>query len=827
MKTKHISILVSAICLMALYVSCSESEPFSEKAYKNSWINVSLPIVIGDGDDSGQFNVSCSGTWNVVDCPSWIHLMQTSGNGQSNVSFTVDENDTGSPRSGNITVNTSNYYTKEATIGITQQPTHDFKITTDELPFTASADSKTLSVSASESWSWTVTKNDSWIHFDKLDETSNSRTGKGSSRITLYADENPDTLAREAVINISTGKKSATLTIKQNAQVSNFEVKMAETHFDTNGELHYLDIKAWKTRSWSVNCNESWVHLDTKTGANTYSGRGDKLLNIYVEENPTYKKREAVLVITSGSVTKNITITQGEFVPTMELSDPPKTISADGGSCKVDVTTNRSTVEWKVSKADSWIHLDSSSSTSSELTKTGSKSVTIYVDINNTNENRKAILTFTSAAGTKTITISQDAFKPTMKISGAPTSYVNADGSNFKIDVTTNRSTVEWKVSKTDSWIHLDSSSSSSSQITKTGSKSITIYVDKNTTYETRKTILTFSSAAGTQKVEISQNGQESTMTVKPTDDKTFDAKGGNFSVSVTTAPSSLSWKVNKYVSWIHLDSKSYSSDERSYTGSKSVTIYVDENPYESSREATLYFKSEVGTETIKISQTGKQNFSVSMTSKNYNNKAGSLPLTITASSSVNWTVKRSSSDTWVHLSSSTNTSNEVKGSGNKTLNIYVDKNQQTKTRYSTITISAPGFSSQYITIFQDAGVPFEITSVDTRCIYFDGDKSSFSGSGSYIGTITSKIEARLKYTAYTAGSYKIDEKVYYGSTLLKFSGAPVGYSSTYTYYLSGSGEVYWSFWNCWADGDFKAGGYTIEFYYKDTKIGSIYCSVR
>ena len=74
MKAKNIIRLL--VCsLSSIFISCSESWPYSEDAYNNTWIEVYPSYISLDEDEfSGEFTVSSSESWYVYDSPSWINI---------------------------------------------------------------------------------------------------------------------------------------------------------------------------------------------------------------------------------------------------------------------------------------------------------------------------------------------------------------------------------------------------------------------------------------------------------------------------------------------------------------------------------------------------------------------------------------------------------------------------------------------------------------------------------------------------------------------------------------------------------------------------------
>lgn len=218
MKAKNIIHLL-VCCLTSILVACSDSWPYSEDAYNNTWIKVYPSYITLDEDEfSGEFTVNSSESWYVYDSPSWINLSSSYGYGYDNVSFSVYENNGSSNRYGYIRIRTDEGFTKEAEVEVSQPPTIQFKASMSTTNYSVYGDWWYLTINAASSRSWTISKSDSWVHLGSSYSSSYSYSGKGNEYVKIYVDENPYSYSRRSTLTIKCGTKTKSITITQDGK---------------------------------------------------------------------------------------------------------------------------------------------------------------------------------------------------------------------------------------------------------------------------------------------------------------------------------------------------------------------------------------------------------------------------------------------------------------------------------------------------------------------------------------------------------------------------------------------------------------------------------
>ena len=347
------------------------------------------------------------------------------------------------------------------------------------------------------------------------------------------------------------------------------------------------------------------------------------------------------------------------------------TIDKDELAGSFSVSSNR---KWTVYSEPYWLYL-------STYSGNGNKSIDFTVSENTGYSNRSGnilIRTEDGAIKEQSIYITQAPTTP-FSVTMNTTSY--GSSSDWQTMSITAASSKSWTISKTHSWVHLGSSSSTLSSYSGTGSGNVKIYVDENTSSYSRNSTLTVKCGTDSKVITITQEAPTPfEVTMNTTN---YKADGDWWTMSISAA-SSKSWTISKSHSWVHFGSSSNSSYTYYGTGSENVRIYVDANTSSYSRSSTLTVKCGTNTKEITITQeasntTSSLEISISNTYF-YGNKNDSETLTITTSSSQYWTV--SADAYWVSFS-------KTSGYGSSTVTVYTTANPYSYERYATITVKA------------------------------------------------------------------------------------------------------------------------------------------
>jgi Viral BACON domain/Kelch motif len=161
------------------------SQAVSQCTYSVSPTSVAYPSSGGSGSVTVTTSNRCS--WSAASNAGWITISSGGvGNGNGSVIYSVSANDTGSSRSGSLTV-------AGQTVSITQDASSPaqctYSISPESKVFRSSGGSSTISVVASSGCGWTASANASWIIID-------SGSGSGNGTVSYSISPNPTSRKR-------------------------------------------------------------------------------------------------------------------------------------------------------------------------------------------------------------------------------------------------------------------------------------------------------------------------------------------------------------------------------------------------------------------------------------------------------------------------------------------------------------------------------------------------------------------------------------------------------------------------------------------------------
>ena len=384
--------------------TCLNSDGKCTQCHGDGYVLVDLilnPTALEFTNYGGEKDVSITinGAWKATCNESWIKLTKAEGNGKGSFHVEAEVNSSGTSRTAIVTISFG--IGKTASYHVTQAATI-FSQSIASSKFTYEGGKTTLSVKASETISWTLTRSESWVHLGKSSNYQESYSGKGNADVEIYVDINTITEARSAVLTLKSDFGTKEISITQNAMEDKVEAKMTTTTIKADGESKLLSIVSPTNREWKVSCKEKWVHFDVE------SGSGMKNVNVTIDKNEDYYPRTCDITVTSTGVpAQTIKITQEGQKMYMTLKQSLQSFTYSASTFTVSVTTIPANLKWTATRSDSWIHLDTKSNYLSQYKHDGTYTLYVYVDENTTLSSRSGSITFTSEAGTETINFTQ------------------------------------------------------------------------------------------------------------------------------------------------------------------------------------------------------------------------------------------------------------------------------------------------------------------------------------------------------------------------------------------------------------------------------------
>ena len=303
--------LVSFLSLIVLMTSCTKDENTSETptlglADTEGYLITNGKLSLQGAATSTIMNVISNVDWNITDDADWLDFTPTEGNGNAEVTMTVDENTTPDARTATLTLNNSSGRIAEpVTITVTQisNVTPTLMLDSDKLPINSTAGEHEVKVIANVAWDCEVAGDnisggdDDWL---KVKE-------KGADKLIFSVTENTADDTRNAYIKFFNEEYQLlyTLTVSQLP-----ELEVTTDDGNIGFESQDITINVVSSSTWSYNItgdNTEWL---------TEKSKSDNQLILTATKFSSYStpSRTATVTISDGSDSKSVTIMQSSIV---------------------------------------------------------------------------------------------------------------------------------------------------------------------------------------------------------------------------------------------------------------------------------------------------------------------------------------------------------------------------------------------------------------------------------------------------------------------------------------------------------------------------------
>lgn len=458
----------------------------------------------------------------------------------------------------------------------------------------------------------------------------------------------------------------------------NFSVSPASINVDAQGGKQSISVSA--TSEWDVNCDASWVHLDS------HAGSKNKTVSIDIEPNKSTEKRNTTLVVKEykNGGTQTVSISQDGMA--YSLSVDPESLLFANTETKGKTITVKSNDDWTVECSDSWIKTDKK-----EGSGNGSFGVSITGENNDTSVRQGSItVKGKNSKNSATIKVEQSAAGFEIKVDPKKWNLSSSDADSKVFKVSTNDS---WTVESNNTWISIKKGSESG-----TGDGNFTVEVKENNDTNSRSGSITLEGKnSGKINISVEQPAKGYNLKVNR-NSFSVDANGGEKAVDVT---SNDDWTVTVKVG--NSDELWLSTSKSSGSKNGSFTITIKANDSSDSREGTITVKGTKSgiTETITISQDGKTDYKLEVSPSIISTDYKRTEERIKVESNDDWTV--SCKETWVKLDE-----NEKRGSGNGSFIVTISERTKETEHQATIYVTGTQSGIERTISVTQSGKPSE-----------------------------------------------------------------------------------------------------------------------
>lgn len=244
-----------------------------------------------------------------------------------------------------------------------------------------------------------------------------------------------------------------------------------------------------------------------------------------------------------------------------------------------------------------------------------------------------------------------------------------------------------WNIVSNQKWLSVDKRSGDGSNVT------IQVSATENTTDYIRRAKLLITVGDSIFSIPVTQS--TATAATLAVSSATVKAKGTPDIVNIDVL-SNVNWTVSKSDSWISID-------KTSGWNNGTIPVLVTENPWGTSRTATVTLHSNLITKTVSIVQAKNPYFRLDKSILYLSGEDGSFE-NISVTSNTDWTAVSDSA--WLTASPST-------GNGNNTIVIAANENNTDSTRWANITCKADTIESTVL-VYQLGKNPYAKAAEDT-----------------------------------------------------------------------------------------------------------------
>lgn len=238
--------------------------------------------------------ISSNTAWSVSSDQNWAVVENPSGVGNGMAKISVSANPHIISDTANVTFTAAGITPIVLTITRAgASPMLDIDKTTQ----TMSAAGGNFSIRVTSNGTWNASCADSWVRLSP-------KNGSGIANVTISCEANASLLSRTAIITITHGDISKSLTLNQfeaNATLSINPVSVSKVA--AAGGL--ISVSITSNASWSVVSNQSWAIVETT------SGNGNGTTTIRVAANSGNIQRKATVTFSAGKTTVTLDINQG------------------------------------------------------------------------------------------------------------------------------------------------------------------------------------------------------------------------------------------------------------------------------------------------------------------------------------------------------------------------------------------------------------------------------------------------------------------------------------------------------------------------------------
>lgn len=259
----------------------------------------SVPLALGMSSwsaaadsDTASLPVSSSQPWTATGDAPWLTAAPASGTRSATVLLVAAPNTTASDRSATLTVTSAGVV---QTVTVRQgAPRPQGMLDLDVTDWDVAVEGGTTALAVTGGQPWTAGTDVGWVSV---------QADAGAGTLTLAATANVASDPRSALVTVSDGTTSITVTVNQAGQVE-ATLTLSASRWSPGAGAVSSRVSVASDHTWAVTSDESWASVDPE------SGTGDGTFTIRVTKNTSTRARTATVRVVGGGMTRAVYVVQ-------------------------------------------------------------------------------------------------------------------------------------------------------------------------------------------------------------------------------------------------------------------------------------------------------------------------------------------------------------------------------------------------------------------------------------------------------------------------------------------------------------------------------------
>ena len=307
-------------------------------------------------------------------------------------------------------------------------------VSTDKLEMSSKGGQSSITVDSYCPWQITSTEDWSWIR------TTVNNGYKGETTFKLILSENTTVDNRTATVTISNNIYGTSHDISVLQEAGAPYINLSKSSISSSAAGSSVDVTIDSNVDYTISSSESWCKVSANRG-----DIGKNALRVTIQSSPSTSQRTATIKIanTKRKVTKEITVSQVAFKPSLEVSENIISATNEGMAKSLTVTSN---IAWTATCEENWVTLAPVNGAS-----TGTLKATIAA--NPTTVSRTATIKVANQEYniTKEISVTQSALIPSLEVSDTAITATSTERTK-SVTIT---SSIAWTATCEANWVTL------------------------------------------------------------------------------------------------------------------------------------------------------------------------------------------------------------------------------------------------------------------------------------------------------------------------------------------------------------------------------------